>query len=85
MILTRSQRILLETIDKYDGEWNWYKLGRLCLSKLDSPADFTLKPFLEAGYVEEKPVEGDPLPRLHITQAGRAALRLSLASEAIMR
>ena len=85
MILTRSQRILLETIDKYNGEWNWYKLGRLCLSKLDSPADFTLKPFLDAGYVEEKPCEGEPLPRLHITQAGRESIRTSLASEAVAR
>ena len=85
MNLTRSQRILLETIDKYNGEWNWYKLGRLCLSKLDSPADFDLKPFLDADYVEEKPYEGEPLPRLHITQAGKEAIRLSLASEALAK
>jgi hypothetical protein len=83
MILTRSQRILLETIDKYNGEWNWYKLGRLCLSHLDNPADFTLKPFLDAGYVEERSYEGEPLPRLHITPAGKAALRLSPASKAV--
>jgi hypothetical protein len=78
MTLTPSQRVLLETIGKYSGEWNWYKLGRLCLSKLDSPADFTLKPLLEAGYVEEKPYEGEPLGRLHITEAGKDAIRLSL-------
>jgi hypothetical protein len=85
MTLTRSQRVLLETIEKYSGEWNWYKLGRLCLSKLDSPADLTLKPLLDAGYVEEKPYEGEPLPRLYITQAGKEAIRLSLASEAVAR
>jgi hypothetical protein len=85
MTLTRSQRILLETIDKYDGEWNWYKLGRQCLSQLDTPADLTLKPFLDAGYVEELPHQGEPLPRLHITQAGREALRRSLASETAAR
>ena len=44
MSLTSSQRLLLGTIAKYDGQWNWYKLGRLCLSKLDSPADFVLSP-----------------------------------------
>jgi hypothetical protein len=85
MILTRSQRILLEAIDKHDGEWNWYKLGRLCLSQLDSPADFVLGPFLDAGYVEEKLVEGEPLPRLRTTQAGKEAIRLILVSEAVPR
>jgi hypothetical protein len=68
MKLSRSQRLMLETIHKYDGQWNWYKLGRLCLSKLDSPADFTLQPLLDAGYVQEEGFEGEPLPRLHITQ-----------------
>ena len=85
MTLTRSQRILLETISKYDGEWNWYKLGRPCLGDLDSPAEFTLKPFLDAGYVEERPTAGEPLPRLHLTQAGKEALRLPLASESAAR
>ena len=80
MVLTRSQRILLETIDKHDGEWNWYKLGRVCLSQLDSPADFTLKPFLDAGYVEERRCEGEPLPRLHLTRAGKESLLASTAS-----
>ncbi len=75
MSLSKSQRVLLETIFSHDGQWNWYKLGRACLSLLDSPADLTLKPLLDAGLVEERPVENEPLPRLHITDAGKEALR----------
>lgn len=74
MALEKSQQILLETIFCHDGEWNWYKLGRACLHLLDSPADLTLKPLLSEGLVEERPVEHEPLPRLHITEAGKAAL-----------
>jgi hypothetical protein len=85
MTLSRSQRIILEAIEKYSGEWNWYKLGRLCLPRLDSPADLTLRPFLDAGYVEERAHEGEPLPRLYITEAGREAIRLSFASEPAAR
>lgn len=73
--LTASQRLLLEAIAKYDGQWNWYKLGRLCLFKLDSPDDFVLSPLVDAGYVEERPFEGEPLPRLHLTDRGKAALQ----------
>jgi hypothetical protein len=74
MTLSRSQKVLLAAIEKYDGQWNWYKLGRACLSKLDSPADFTLQPFLDSGLVIEERIEGEPLPRLRITLAGRSAL-----------
>jgi hypothetical protein len=75
MTLTASQRLLLETIAKYDGQWNWYKLGRLCLSKLDSPGDFALSPLVDAGYIEERAFEGEPLPRLHLTDRGKSALQ----------
>jgi hypothetical protein len=75
MILEKSQKIILETIYCHDGEWNWYKLGRACINLLDSPADLTLKPLLSAGLVEERSVENEPLPRLHVTAAGKAALR----------
>jgi hypothetical protein len=74
--LTRSQRILLETIEKDDGQWTWYKLGRVCLSKLESPADFTLSPLVNAGYVDDRPFQGEPLLRLHLTEHGKAALRV---------
>jgi len=75
MALEKSQKIILETIYHHDGEWNWYKLGRACINLLDSPADLTLKPLLNAGFVEERPVANEPLPRLHVTAAGKSALR----------
>lgn len=77
MILTRSQKVLLRAIQAHSGQWNWYKLGRACLGDLDSPADFTLTPLIEAGFVEEKPFENESLPRLHITTTGEAALQNS--------
>ena len=75
MLLEKNQKIILETIYCHDGEWNWYKLGRACINLLDSPADLTLKPLLKAGLVEERLVADEPLPRLHVTAAGKAALR----------
>jgi hypothetical protein len=81
MTLSRSQRVLLEAISKHNGEWNWYKLGRFCLPRLDSPADFTLKPLFDAGYIEGRPIEGEPLPRLYITELGEGAIRPFPASE----
>jgi len=74
MNLTPSQKVLLKTIAEHDGQWNWYQLGRVCLSKLDSPADFELKTLREAGYLEERHLEGENLDRLHITEIGRRGL-----------
>lgn len=74
MSLSKSHRLLLEMIYAHDGEWNWYKLGRACLGRLDSPADFTLTPLLHSGLVEEVRFENEPLPRLRITAAGKAVL-----------
>jgi hypothetical protein len=30
---------------------------------------------VDGGYVEERPFEGEPLPRLHLTDRGKAALQ----------
>jgi hypothetical protein len=73
-VLTPSQRLLLETIRQHSGEWNWYKLGRACLHQLESPADFTLEPLVQAGLVETRDSENEPLPRLVITPRGEEAL-----------
>lgn len=75
MALAKSQQILLETLCQHDGEWNWYKLGRACITLLDSPADLTLTPLVKAGFIEERPVANEPLPRLYVTAAGKAALQ----------
>ncbi len=80
MNLSKSQRILLETIFAHDGNWNWYKVGRACLSLLDSPSELTLKPLLDARYVEERSTNNEPLPRLHVTEAGKQALHSSVAT-----
>jgi hypothetical protein len=74
MNLTKSQRFLLEVICRNSGKINWYQLGRSSLKYLDSPADFKLEPLLDAGYITEERIEGEPLPRLYITDAGREAL-----------
>lgn len=75
MHIAESQRIILETINSHDGQWNWYKVGRVCIGLLDSPADLVLKPLLDAGYVEERAVEDEPLPRLHLTETGKQFLQ----------
>jgi hypothetical protein len=80
--LTPSQRLLLETIRQHSGEWNWYKLGRACLHQLESPADFTLEPLVQAGLVETRDSENEPLPRLVITPRGEEALERNGADEA---
>jgi hypothetical protein len=72
--LTRSQRILLEKIQQFDGEWTWYQLGRACLHRLDSPADFDLRPLRQAGLIEERRGEAENLSLLFITDLGRRAL-----------
>jgi hypothetical protein len=82
MVLTPSQRLLLETIRQHSGEWNWYQLGRACLHQLESPADFTLDPLIRAGLVETRDSENEPLPRILITRRGEEALDGDLGKEA---
>ena len=77
MRLTSGQRVLLQAVSEHDGQWNDYKLGRYSMKLLDSPADFNLCPLLDTGYLEEKQVDGEPLPRLYLTDAGRVALAAS--------
>jgi len=73
--MTNTDRFILETICERDGQWNWYKLGRYCISRLENPAGLTLKPLLDAGFIEERTSFGEPLPRLHITESGKIALQ----------
>jgi hypothetical protein len=85
MVLTPSQRLLLETIRQHSGDWNWYKLGRACLHQLESPADFSLEPLIRAGLVETCDLENEPLPRILITRRGEEALGGDLGKEAAAR
>jgi len=81
-VLTPSQRLLLETIRRHNGEWNWYKLGRACMHRLESPGDFTLEPLVRAGLVETRDSENESLPRILITKQGEAALDKDLGDQA---
>lgn len=72
--LTPSERILMEAIGRQSGAINWYQLGRACLGRLASPADFRLGVLLAAGLVEQHPHPGEPLGRLRVTAAGARAL-----------
>src|SRR5262245_11378093 len=83
--LTPSQRLLLEPIRQHRGEWNWYKLGRACLHQLETPAEFTLEPFVRAGLVETRDSKNEPLPRILITRRGEETLDGDLGNETAAR
>lgn len=72
--LTPSQRILLDWIARHPGAANWYDLGQACLGRLASPADFQLRPLLDAGLIEELARPGTPLKNLRATTEGTRAL-----------
>lgn len=71
---TQSDLVILQIILEHDGEWNWYKVGRRCMSLLD-PDQITLKPLKDAHFVSEHRIEGEPLPRLRITEEGKSFLQ----------
>jgi hypothetical protein len=74
---TESELIILRIILEHDGEWNWYKVGRRCMSLLD-PGQIDLKSLKDAHLVSEHRVDGEPLPRLRITGEGKTVLEEAL-------
>lgn len=72
-MVTESELIILGVIHDHDGEWNWYKVGRRCINLVD-PSQLSLKPLTEAQLVEERIVDGEPLPRLFVTELGKSLL-----------
>jgi hypothetical protein len=74
--MTKNERIILQAIAEIDGQLNWYKLGRKYLPDLDMSENFgaALSRLVDSGLVLEKLIEGEPLPRLKLTDAGRAVL-----------
>lgn len=72
--MTKNERIILQAIAEKDGQLNWYKLGRKHLPEFDMSENFgaALTRLKELGFVFEELIEGDPLPRLKLTDAGRA-------------
>jgi len=58
---------------------NWYKVGRVALGMLSSPAvfDSVFRELIADGMLVEVTQDGEPLARLLITEKGHAALRAS--------
>ena len=72
--LSKADRLILEIIGSHDGKWNWYKVSRAYLELMDGPSELTLKALLDAGLIEERPLENEPLPRLFVTESGKQVL-----------
>ncbi len=68
-MLSESQNFLLSLISEKDGKLNWYKVSRIYVNKFQSPADLSesFKNLEEEGLIESREFEGEPLPRLFIT------------------
>ena len=73
MVATPSELVILRVVLEHDGLWNWYQVGRRVFS-LFAPDEIELKSLIEAGYVSELSVAGEPLPRLSVKEAGRKVL-----------
>lgn len=68
--------MLLSIIADHDGAVDWYWIGRTHLHDFDSPATFdeAMIALSRDGLVEERLVDARPLPKLYLTEKGRAAL-----------
>lgn len=60
-------------ITRMDPGANWYKVGRIVLGRLEEPGALAqnLRVLVGRGLVVEKETD-EPLPRLEVTQRGRA-------------
>ena len=76
-MLPESQRKILAIVAANDGGLNWYKIGRAHLHELDSPAvfDAAITGLKKAGFLEERLVGDEQLPRLFLTNKAREELR----------
>jgi hypothetical protein len=72
--LSPSQIEILELIGKHDGEWNWYKVSRAKFDLFVESPELRSWNYVADGLVREQVVEGEPLPRLFLTDAGKNAL-----------
>ena len=74
--LTQDQAVLLRVIARMGGAANWYKVGRIALGRINTPATFTeeLRWLVNTGLLVEEAIEGEELPRSSITRRGREAL-----------
>jgi hypothetical protein len=72
--LTETKLEVLRIIEKHDGDWNWYQVGRAAFDIMSEHPEIKLSDFVSAGFVDEQIVEGEPLPKLSLTDKGRKAL-----------
>jgi hypothetical protein len=72
--LSRDQETLLGALARFPGGTTWYKLGRMVVGQLDAPGSWNeaLRVLVERGFVVERSIEGEPLPRLELTKRGEA-------------
>jgi len=77
-MLTESQKTLLSLVGEKDGKLNWYKIGRNYINKFNTPADLSesFKYLEDEALIESIEIEGEPLPRLHITKKGKKVLAM---------
>ena len=71
--ISSDQLTLLLLLQRSPQGSNWYKLGRVAIGRLSSPAVFTdvLKSLVANGWVEELEGEVPAMPNLVLTVAGR--------------
>jgi hypothetical protein len=75
--LTEPKLEVLRIVEKHDGDWNWYQVGRAAFDIMSEHPEIMLSDFVSAGFVVERTVEGEPLPKLSLTEKGRRALEFS--------
>lgn len=72
--LTHPELEVLRIVGKHDGNWNWYQVGRAAFDILSEHPEIKLTDFVSADLVDERTVEGEPLPKLSLTEKGRKLL-----------
>lgn len=78
--LTYPKLEVLRIIEKHDDNWNWYQVGRAAFDILSEHPEIKLSDFVTAGLVDERTVEGEPLPKLSLSEKGRELLN-SIAND----
>jgi hypothetical protein len=75
-MLSESQKNLLSLVAEKNGKLNWYKISRAYVNRFGSPADLSESfKYLESeGLIESKPIDGEPLPQLYISEKGKTLL-----------
>lgn len=68
------KNVILRLIQKHEGQWNWYQVHPAEFDIFAEHPDLIPSEFIADGLLEEKPVSGEPLPRLHTTALGRTLL-----------